>query len=130
MKVMGVSRLLNLVENMTGGNKLIYFTGAFAFHKSIHEDTQLGYKIEGLSALALILEEEEQIFLITHRKEDFLYDYVAIRRKSPPPIPNYIVENVTEAQDAFDSNNGIQGLGKIRSRPLADAKRLRAGEFR
>ena len=118
MKVMKVTTLLLAVQETKAGDSFIYFTGSFAVHKSIHKHTLLGQRMTALSELARWLEKEKQILLTLHRKEDFLYDYFSIRRKSPPPISPFLIQTVKESQDAFDRNNGLQGLRKIRNREV------------
>ncbi len=116
MKLIQPADFLNKVLWSLPREKFVYFTGAFAFHKAIHAETEMGYHIETLSHLALRLEEEKQILLVLQRKEDFLYDYIAIKRTRPPSISLPLLNSVKESQDAFDSHNGFQGFRKIRTR--------------
>ena len=130
MKVMKPMELLVEVGKLRAKERLIYFNGAFAFLKEIHENTDLGRRLEALSELALWLEEERQIFLFMNRIEDFNYTYIAIKRSECRPISDYIINQVREAQNEFDSNNWIQGLRKIRGRKLSHEARIRQSQFR
>ncbi len=123
---MKITDLLTIVQELAPGEKYIYFTGAFAFHKSIHEGTHLGTRLEALSEVAILLEEAQQVLLTMKWRDDFFSEYYIIRRSNPPSLSPYLITAIQETQDDFDRDNWIQGSRKIRDREALNRKRVRA----